>query len=235
MPKDDPTITVIPAMRAQASTDHGLSALTRRGHLHEIGTSALVVAVAMLLSALILLGVNVAAMQHNLVWVQQADDVLLQIWGVESGITGDEMSVRGYALTDDPRFLAFQQNNRQRTITSMRKLGLLVADDKSESARLTHLRKITADHLSYFGALTRLGPGHARDVASAIVSVPCRAVMTEMRAQLSSYRSHELELLASRQVQAAQQASNTYTFAVGIVVAAFLLGGLGVMVWRTKR
>jgi CHASE3 domain sensor protein len=173
-------------------------------------------------------------MQHNFVWVQQADDVLLQIWGVESGITGDEMSVRGYALTDDPRFLAYQKNNRHRTTDSMRKLELLVANDTSESARLAGLRRITADHLNYFGALTRLGPGHARDVASAIVSKRCRSVMTEMRGQLSSYRSHELELLASRQVQAAQQASNTYVLAVGIVVAAFLLGGLGILVSRIK-
>jgi CHASE3 domain sensor protein len=229
------THTVEPAMTSEAPAVHDLSILARRGHLREVGMSALIFAIAMLLSALILLGVNVSAMQHNFVWVQQADDVLLQIWGVESGITGDEMSVRGYALTDDPRFLTYQQTNRHRTAESMRKLGLLVAGDSSEAARFAALRKITSEHLNYFGALTRLGPGHARDVASAIVSVRCRTVMTEMRAQLSSYRSHELALLAGRQAQAAQQASNTYALSVGIVVAAFLIGGLGMLASRTRQ
>ena len=222
-------------MTLQASTVYSLSDLARRGHLYEVGTSALVVAIMMLLSALILLGVNVSMMHHNFDWVQLADDVLQQISAVESGVIGDELSVRGYALTDDPRFLLYQQSNRHNAVDSMNKLRALVADDASQAARFAQLREIVNKHASIFGALTRSGPGHAQEVASAILDRGNRAVMDDMRTQLSSFRTYELRLLSERQAAAAKQVSRTYGIAVGIVVLAFLLGALGLAFMQFGR
>jgi len=195
----------------------------------------LVVAVALLLSAVILLGVNVSTMRKNFAWVQQADDVLLQLSALESGLIGDELTVRGYALTDDPQFLLYQRNNRRTVTDSMNKLGALVAGDVSQTARFVQLRRIVAKHSDIFGALTRLGPGHAREVASAILDKQNRAVTDDTRAQMASFRADEMTLLAERQAAAAQQASRAYNTAVVIVLTAFLLGTLGIAVGQFGR
>ncbi|MDE1938718.1 MAG: CHASE3 domain-containing protein [Alphaproteobacteria bacterium] len=209
--------------------------LVRRGHLRHAATPLLVGAVTLLISAVILLGVNVTTMRKNFAWVQQADDVLLQISAVESGVVGNELTVRGYALTDDPRFLAYQKSNRERVIGSMNTLATLVSHDASQTARFGSLRKIVNRHSAIFGALIALGPGHAKQVAAAIVDPANRAVMDEMRRQLSAFQTAELRLLAERQATAARQASHTYDTAVVIVVAAFLLGGLGMLVAQHER
>jgi len=222
-------------MQAPSATLHGMRTLFERGHLREIGTPALFAAVVLLLSAMSLLGVNVSMMHHNFDWVQQADDVLQQISAVESGVIGDELSVRGYALTDDPRFLLYQQSNRHNAVDSMNKLRALVADDASQAARFAQLREIVNKHASIFGALTRSGPGHAQEVASAILDRGNRAVMDDMRTQLSSFRTYELRLLSERQAAAAKQVSRTYGIAVGIVVLAFLLGALGLAFMQFGR
>lgn len=209
--------------------------LVRRGYLRQAATPLLVGAVALLVSAVIMLGVNVSTMRKNFAWVQQADDVLQQLSGVETGVVGNELTVRGYALTNDPRFLLYQKANRQRVADSMNKLAALVAGDPLQAARFERLRRIVARHSAIFGALTGLGPGHAKDVAAAIVDPKNRSVMDKTRSQLDAFRGEELELLAERQADAAHQASRTYNIAVAIVVAAFLLGGLGVLVGRHGR
>lgn len=213
----------------------GLTVLFQRGHLREMAPPTLVGAVALLISAVILLGANVSVMRRNFDWVQQADDVLLQISAVESGVIGDELSVRGYALTDDPQFLAYQRANRRSAANSMKKLGALVASDGSQAARYRQLQRIIARHADIFGTLTSLGPGHALAVASAIVDKGNRAVMDEMRAQIASFRADELLLLKERQAAAAEQASRSYATAMVIVVAAFLLGALGVVMSQFGR
>ncbi len=51
--------------------------------------------------------------------------------------------------------------------------------------------------------------------------------MRASRALLADMRAEELKLLAQRQAAATHQASRTYWLAVGIVVLAFVFGGLG--------
>jgi CHASE3 domain sensor protein len=222
-------------MNTLSTAFKSLKVLSGRGHLRETGTSALVVAAALLLSAVLLLGVNVSSMRRNFDWVQQVDNELLQLSAVESGVIGDELSVRGYALTNDPMFLTYQKSNRRDAAVSMAKLAALVAGDAEQTARFVKLQRVIAKHSDVFGALTRLGPGQAPAVAAAIVDQKNRVVTDDVRTQLTSFRDDELTLLAKRQTMAAAQASRTYNIAVAIVVAAFLLGGLGVLVSQYGR
>ena len=213
----------------------GLLNLLRRGHLRHVGIQLLAVAGALLAAGMLLLGVNVSTMRHNFAWVQQADDVLLQISDLQTGIYGVELSVRGYALTDNPTFLVYVQNNQRKVMDSMTRLGVLVARDGSQTAQFAQLRKTISKHLEIFVGLTRLGPGHAQDVAAAIVDTGNRNVMNTARAELLAFRADEVKLLADRQAAAAAQASKTYGIATAIVVIAFLLGALGIVLSQFAR
>jgi CHASE3 domain sensor protein len=51
--------------------------------------------------------------------------------------------------------------------------------------------------------------------------------MRAARAKVEEMRGLELRQLAGQQAVAAQQAKNTYRLAIGIVVLAFVFGGLG--------
>ncbi len=133
-------------------TRAGLLNLLRRGQLRHAGSQMLAVAGALLAAGMLLLGVNVSTMRHNFAWVQQADDVLLQISDLQTGIYGVELSVRGYALTDDPRFLVYVQNNARNVTDSTNKLGVLVANDprrrrnlRSCARRSPGIRKSSSD------------------------------------------------------------------------------------------
>ncbi len=208
-------------------SSHGLHILVRRGHLRQMGMQMLAVAVVLLLSAVLLLGVNVSALHKSFAWVQRTNDMLVQIAEVETRLVGNELTVRGYALTDDPVFLTYQKSEQIQMTTAMRKLAALVAEEETQAGRFAKLRDLVSQRVAHFAHLTSLGPGHAQDVRAAIVDPGRRTVMRASRALLADMRAEELKLLAQRQAAATQQASRTYWLAVGIVVLAFVFGGLG--------
>ena len=222
-------------MSAASATVQNIRVLLRRGHLRQAGSSALFAAVVLLLSGMILLGINVSTMRKNFEWVQQTDDVLQQISTLESGVTGVELTVRGYALTDDTRFLVFQRNNLHIIELAADKLAGLIAHSPSQLSQFAALRQTVDVHCQLFTALTGLGPGHAREVAAAIVNRKYRDVMDKLRGQLSAFRQEERQLLVQRQETATAQASRTYDIAIGIVLTAFVLGVLGIVLAQSGR
>lgn len=204
-----------------------LTLLWQRGHLRQLGVPTLVAAVALLLSAIMLLSVNVSALRDSLSWVQRSDDVLMHLYDVNNDVIGNEMSSRGYALTDDPSFLRFQREEQRDLAVVMAELRPLVARDPSQSKRFEDMRKAIAERMHFFKRLTALGPNHAKEVGEAISEPANRESMRRARLAVDAFRAGEVQLLAERQAVAARQATRTFMLAVGIVSLAFLLGGLG--------
>jgi CHASE3 domain sensor protein len=195
--------------------------------LRQIGTPTLIGSVVLLISALLLLGANVSALRNSFAWVQRTDDVLVQLSEVELRLVGNELTVRGYALTDDPIFLSYQKSEQKQMATAMGKLTTLIAEEPSQKNRFAALRSLVDKRMTHFAYLTSLGPGHAQEVAVAIRDPGKRAVMRAARVQVATMRDEELKLLADRQAAVAAQSTRAYELAIGIVVLAFLFGGLG--------
>ena len=195
--------------------------------MRQIGTPTLIGSVVLLISALLLLGANVSALRNSFAWVQRTDDVLVQLAAVETRLVGNELTVRGYALTDDPVFLTYQKNEQEQMATAMGKLSTLIAEEPSQKNRFTALRALVGKRMAHFADLTRLGPGHAQDVAVAIRDPNKRAVMRAARTQVIAMRNEELKLLANRQAAVAEQSTRAYELAIGIVVLAFVFAVLG--------
>ena len=222
-------------MRTTGWTMRSLALLLERGGVRRLGMPALVIAVAMLVAAVLLLGVNVSALRGSFEWVQKSDDILLEISEVENAVIGHELTVRGYALSNDPVFLRYEDSERGHIARAMHRLAALASGDPQQTRLESDLQRSIARHTAVFSQLTALGPGHAADVARAIRDPAKRSVMAAARDGIEAFRTAELAILAQRQARAARQASRTYGLAVGIVMAAFLLGGLGVFVSQFGR
>ena len=201
--------------------------MAHRGYLRQIGTPTLIGSVVLLICALLLLGANVSALRDSFVWVQRTDDVLVQLSEVETRLVGNELTVRGFALTDDPVFLTYQKSEQDQMAAAMGKLTTLIAEEPSQASRFTVLRGLVDKRLTHFTYLTSLGPGHAQEVAVAIRDPDKRAVMRAARAQVITMRAEELKLLANRQAAVAEQSTRAYELAIGIVILAFVFGALG--------
>jgi CHASE3 domain sensor protein len=205
----------------------GVKTLLQRGYLRQTGTPMLFAAIVLLLSGIVLLGANVSVLGANSTLVQRTDDALIQISEVDAKLVGVEMAVRGYALTDDPSFLNYQQYERNHVTAAMDRLATLIAGEASQTSRFALLRVLVAKRLTLYTYLTDLGSGHAKEVADAITDPLKRHDMLSARLTLNALRDRELKLLAERQAVSAHQATRTYTLAIGIVVLAFVFAVLG--------
>ena len=214
-------------MNVSVTSLKGLTVLLRRGHLRPIGTPTLIAAAVLLICALLLLGANVSALSDSFAWVQRTDNALMALSDIELRVIGNELTLRGYALTDDPRFLLFHKNETKVMWAATYKLGEAIGDDPEQVARYRRLREVLNQRSNLLSRLFGLGPAHARDVAAAIVDAGYRNVLFIARQQIADFRAEELKLLAERQAATTLQAKRTYAIAVAIVFLAFLFGALG--------
>jgi CHASE3 domain sensor protein len=219
----------VPSITAQR-----LKLFMQRGHLHHLGGQILVVAGMLLMSSVLLLGMNVSGLQKSFGWVQETDDELIQLSEVEKQLVTMELSVRGYALTADGVFLRYIATERRQLDAAMKDLARSMANDpgpmKIAMGRLQELVGKRVRQLSNLAA-----PGSTAQVADAIRSSDYRDTMRRTRAQLAEMRSSELMELSDRQASASLQARQSFGLAVGMVLLAFLCGAVGLACMRFRR
>jgi len=87
-------------------------------------------------------------------------------------------------------------------------------------------------HMTFFGKLSGAGPDKAQSVASAIVDPVIRANMRKTRDGLAALRKQEMQDLGDRQRLMADQITRAFVVAAGLIVVAFVLGGIGV--WAAR-
>lgn len=199
----------------------------RLRYLRELGLPTLFGAIVLLGSATLLLFVNVSALRANLGSIEHSQQVLMRIADLENGILGDELSVRGYALTGDPRFLAYQKNERAKCDAARAALTRLGAAEPEHAAEYRQVMQYVGWHMDAFGKLTQ-GENVSLVVSRAIVDPVIRANMKRTRNGLAALRKQEVQDLGDRQRLMANQISRAFALAIGIIVAAFVLGGVGV-------
>ena len=206
----------------------------KRGILGELGLPALLGAAVLFFSAMMLLGVNISAMRGNLVWIEHAQKILMEISEAEAGVVGDELTVRSYALTGDPRFLRYQKIEREKLTTSLARLETLAAAEPDGVARMRKIHGYVLKHMDLYASITGLGPDKASVVAKVINDDARRQIMFTLRGALRDYRADEMRKLGDRQHSLTQQLSQAFILAIGIIVAAFVLGGIGLVISQLR-
>jgi CHASE3 domain sensor protein len=206
----------------------------KRSHLRELGLPTLFGAVVLLVSATLLLGANIAALRGNLRWMEHSQAVLTHLDILEAAVLSEELTVRGYALTGDARFLGYQKNERGRCIRALTELKRLGADDTLRAKEFGAVNQNARTHLDLFGKLVIQGPDRAAVVARAIVDPVVRDNMYRTRKSMEALRAAALHDLGERQLDLTDQLGRAFLMAVGIIIAAFLLGGVGVWAAQLK-
>jgi CHASE3 domain sensor protein len=222
-------------MNAQAPGSFNLVSAYRRGQLRGLGAPITLGALVMLVSGMLLLSANISGLRENLTWVRHAEYVIQQISAAEAGIVGDELTVRSYALTGDKNFLLYQRSERRRLSEAMTRLAAATASDVSDSRAYRQIQTLVRQHMDMYGRLTGMGPDHAQVVAKAITDPGNRRIMLTARARLADFREDLERRLADHQETITQEAAHAFRLAVGIIIAAFLLAGLGVSLSLERR
>jgi len=198
-----------------------------RASLREVGLPMLLTAVVLFVAALAMLGANVSALRASYSNVQRSNSVLLELAEINTLVMGIDMTVRGYALTDNPNFLAYEADNRRRLGYSIENLASFASTEPGQSVRIAELRKLVGKHEELFSQLSSLGPGHAKEVAAAIADPAKRKIRYAVQDMLRAIHNDEVKLLAERQQMAELQVSYTFDLAVGIIAFAFIAGIAG--------
>jgi CHASE3 domain sensor protein len=191
-------------------------------------------AIVLLVSATLMLGANISALRANLVWLKHSQQVLSQVDILEAAMLSEELTVRGYALTGDQRFSRYQQDERGRCRAALAELSRLAAADERRAPEFAAVQRYNTEHLAVFGKFANIGPNHAAVVAAAIVDPAVRENMRRTRKSIEALRAAALNDLAERQRAITDQIGRAFFLGVGIIVAAFLLGGVGLWTAQLK-
>ena len=210
------------------------TSVRRQSYLRELGVPALFGAIVLLGSATLLLFANVAALRGSLRYIEHSQHVLNRIADLETGILKDELTVRGYALTGDPQFLSLQKYGQLRSEGDRQELLRLAAFEPQRAAEYRQVMANVAWHLKTFAELRGNGPDRATKVARAIVDPAIRAKMRTTRVGLVSIREAEVRDLGERQRLMAEQITRAFVLAMGIILVAFILSGLGIWAVRLQ-
>lgn len=201
----------------------------RRSHiLRELGLPVLFGAAVLLFSATMLLGVNISSVRSNVEWIQKNQQILLGVSEAEAGVVGEQLTVRSYALTGNPRFLKYQLTERLRTALAMTSIEALAASDPGEAAQVHKLRALVDAHMALWQRFRGVGPDRAQILAKAIDDDKLREVMLGTRKALAEYRTDKVRAISERQAMLTNDLQRAFFLSVGIIVVAFLLGAAGV-------
>jgi hypothetical protein len=135
--------------------------------LRELGLPVLFGAAVLLFSATMLLGVNISAVQGSVAHIQHDQQILLGISDAEAGVVGEQLTVRSYALTGNPRFLTYQGVERRKTSDAMDKIAAL-AMGEVDAARAHVAQAATATWRC--GRASRYHPDRAQHLGKAITT-----------------------------------------------------------------
>jgi CHASE3 domain sensor protein len=184
-------------------------------------------AIVLLVSATLLLSANISALRGSLARMDHSQKVLNTISELETGLLGEEMIVRGYALTGDASFLRMQAAGARNRDAARIELTRLMTAEPERAAQARRVMDDIARHVEIFGNLSGNGPDKAIVVARAIVDPGVRDNMRRVRTGLRQLRAAELNDLSAHQRDITGQLGRAFFLAIGIIITAFVLGGIG--------
>lgn len=189
-------------------------------------------AIVLLVSATLMLGVNISALRGSLDGMEHSQQVLNNVATLENGLMGYELTVRGYALTGDPSFISMQKAGAARRQKAIANLTRLVTHDSDHVGALHSALAGIERHTATYEKLAGTGASQVAIVAKTILDPAVRANTLRTRTSLAYLRDTEMRKLADRQRDITSQLFRAFFLAITIIVAAFLLGGIGV--WASQ-
>jgi signal transduction histidine kinase len=139
-------------------------------------------------------------------------------------VTDAESSLRGYFLSNDPVYLSPLRGAPQQIDAQLRALGVLLADNPSQTRNLAQLRALVQRKLALLNqSLDVFRHGGLDDIVANAALPDERAEMDEIRLQVVIMAREQNELLKSRTAGFYQQYRHAALFGVSINVAAIII------------
>jgi CHASE3 domain sensor protein len=198
-----------------------------QGLFRDLGLPALVASLVLFVSAMGLLSTNISEMRTGYARVRETNEALLQIAMVNADILRIEMSVRGYALSGDASYLAWQGMAEQALQNRLATLEKTVADDPGQRREIETLKSLVAAHWAHFNAMAKLVPVDRNRMVAQMVDYSKKVKRRPIEDLLVTIRTTEARRLAEEENDAERRVVVGYRYAAGIAMIALLLGGLG--------
>ena len=136
-------------------------------------------------------------------------------------VTDAESSLRGYFLSNAPVYLGPLREAPQQFDQQLRQLGVLLADNPSQTKNLAQLRSLVEKKLALMQEQREVfRQGGLDDIVAIAASPDDRAQMDEIRLQVVIMAREQNELLGARTAAFYQQYRHAVLFGLGINVAA---------------
>lgn len=162
-----------------------------------------------LLGAVLFIGL-ILYMLDVLGWVEHTDRVISSANEMQRLSVDQESGLRGFLITNDPRFLEPLEQARPRINSGLKNLAELVADNPPQVERVQRLGSMQEEWLSFAQEMIQLRRS-GQDVADAIKAGRGKSMMDAIRAQYGAMINTEQQLRHDRN----QFAS---TLSTGVVV-----------------
>lgn len=198
-----------------------------QGLFRDLGLPALVASLVLFASAMGLLSSNISEMRAGYARVRETNDALLQISMINADILRIEMSVRGYALSGDASYLAWQGMAEAALQNRLETLEKAVADDRGQRRNIETLKSLVAAHCAHFHAMAKLVPTDRNQMVAEMVDYSKKVKRRPIEDLLVTIRTTEARRLAEEEQDAERRVVVGYRYAAGIAMIALLLGALG--------
>ena len=164
-------------------------------------SSVLVFGLALLVVAVLALGVNLTRLRDSFHWVDHTNTVLRSASDIERAVLEAQAAERGYLLTSESSFLDSYNRSADDIQKSIAALGTQLSYNPGQLLLLNELSTTIEATLAEYKRIVGLGPAHSKEILAPGKGGP-RQLMSQTLEQIAQFRQNELALLEQRQRRA---------------------------------
>ncbi|MBU6297020.1 MAG: CHASE3 domain-containing protein [Alphaproteobacteria bacterium] len=202
--------------------------LVRHGAVRPMGVQLLSVALVLLCSGALLLGLNIVDLRHQIARDRDADKIIEQLDNTANHLLGIEVAVRGYALFGNPKLLVRYRQEAGRLQAAMTSLSRLTAGLPLYDTAMAHIRDAVGVRMKIVAHVMSMAPDPPSKLALALRNVKDHGAIDAARNAVTAMRHMEVRHREQLAAKTEQEAVHNFALAAGIVLLSILVGALGV-------
>jgi CHASE3 domain sensor protein len=201
-----------------------LQRLFRSGLLRSLGVPLLAVTSALMIAALVLMGMTLSNLKDSRRQSEAAQDTLLELTTIESRLMDFDGALSGYALSGIPWYQMRMKDDHSELQAALAKLGHSLRNDPEQLRRYKSIVTQIAKRDAYNAYLTK--PEHRGEIARSETAQSARIVTDDIRGRLWEVLDSERTKRRLNQLALVGEAQNSFRIAVGIVLLTFVFAAL---------
>jgi len=198
-------------------------------------SGTLAIALGMFVVAAVALTVNLTRQRDSFGWVEHTNEVLRNIYAVETRILEAESGERGFLLTGESSYFDSYTRSQADIPKSLEALRQALSDNPNQILRLEELRSSIDARLAELKQIVELGPTRLNEALAILRTAQHRHLTTLSEEKLGQLRQAELALLGERQRRAERDTMIATVIAAAMGVLAMLSAAMGAFLLKDQR